>query len=337
MATGAVIDFDYSANFTGGKPDVITRCMTMTTASLNALMLLLFWQSQPGTTYTVQTSADLQEWAPLPFVIEGTGGHESFPIERDSTKVFARLRYSGDGDTNENGLPDMWEWQQFGYIDIDPYADPDGDGYSTYMEWVQSTHPLDFYNGDLPVIHLSSGRQWNIPSGEISLQALSIQVTHRSGEPWGNAPVSIQIESGNEGLVNGNEPSSSAVTSMVLSTDSLGRIQPEILPLHILGPTPAGAMDEVVIAAGRAEAHLIIHSTGPDFGQPPRQLLREVNEEGQLTISWTGPVAGASEILFQELDGDGKWIDFGTVSAANLPLPDTETGRFLVVLDPLPN
>lgn len=46
-------------------------------------------------------------------------------------------------DSDENGLPDAWEYSWFDQIGVDPNADPDGDGYNNLREHVAGTNPLD--------------------------------------------------------------------------------------------------------------------------------------------------------------------------------------------------
>ncbi len=43
-------------------------------------------------------------------------------------------------DRNANGIPDFWE-QQYHLTDTNPNADPDGDGYTNYQEYVAGTDP----------------------------------------------------------------------------------------------------------------------------------------------------------------------------------------------------
>jgi hypothetical protein len=42
-----------------------------------------------------------------------------------------------------NGLPSWWLLQFFGRTDVDPNADPDGDGMSNYAEYIADTDPTD--------------------------------------------------------------------------------------------------------------------------------------------------------------------------------------------------
>jgi alpha-tubulin suppressor-like RCC1 family protein len=45
------------------------------------------------------------------------------------------------GDSDSNGLPDMWEYQHFGHIGVDPNGDPDGDGFTNLQEYQNGTDP----------------------------------------------------------------------------------------------------------------------------------------------------------------------------------------------------
>jgi hypothetical protein len=46
-------------------------------------------------------------------------------------------------DTYGIGIADWWQLKYFGYVGIDPNADPDGDGMSNYAEFWAGTNPLD--------------------------------------------------------------------------------------------------------------------------------------------------------------------------------------------------
>ena len=48
------------------------------------------------------------------------------------------------GDTSGQGLPDWWQLQFFGVIGVDPYADPDGDGWMNIEEWENDSNPTVF-------------------------------------------------------------------------------------------------------------------------------------------------------------------------------------------------
>jgi hypothetical protein len=42
-----------------------------------------------------------------------------------------------------NGLPIAWENQYFGHTGVDPNADPDGDGWSNWQEYLNGTNPTN--------------------------------------------------------------------------------------------------------------------------------------------------------------------------------------------------
>ncbi|HEX3800372.1 MAG TPA: LamG-like jellyroll fold domain-containing protein [Verrucomicrobiae bacterium] len=44
-------------------------------------------------------------------------------------------------DTDQGGLPDWWQLKYFGRLGVDPYADPDGDGWNNLQEYVNGSNP----------------------------------------------------------------------------------------------------------------------------------------------------------------------------------------------------
>ncbi len=93
-------------------------------------------------------------------------------------------------DTDANGLPDDWEWFQFGSLGLDPEADPDGDGIPNVIEFENGTDPRDFFNGLTPILQSPHA---GVPSAEGVLELL---VLKPDGTPWANAPVTFEITSG---------------------------------------------------------------------------------------------------------------------------------------------
>ena len=47
-------------------------------------------------------------------------------------------------DSDDSGLPDWWQLQYFGHLGVDPYADPDNDGWNNLQEFQNNTSPTNF-------------------------------------------------------------------------------------------------------------------------------------------------------------------------------------------------
>ena len=54
------------------------------------------------------------------------------------------LRARSDIDSTGSGLPDWWQLKYFGYVGVDPYADPDGDGWNNLQEFEYGMNPKSF-------------------------------------------------------------------------------------------------------------------------------------------------------------------------------------------------
>jgi hypothetical protein len=323
---------DCLRGFTGGHKAIHTACMTPTLTALNAFLVLLSWQGQTDTTYTVQTSLDLHHWSTLPAVFNGGLEELSLAIEAGVSPLFTRLRASTDGDTNENGLPDQWEWSRFGFIDVDPLADPDHDGASNYTEWLAGTDPLDSFNGERAIIRLASGDEWIVPANEISGQALGMSLTRANGEPWPNAPVTLRLDSGQAGLLQAGEDPDNAVHEVIAYTDHLGRISPAGHAIHVLGAAADGS-DHLRVSAGQSVAAIRIRTVTGELNAPPRELRVNSIDDGTSAYTWRGDPSGAEAFLIETRSSDGDWITVAQLAASELPSPDPSTGRYKLALD----
>ena len=64
----------------------------------------------------------------------------STPVN-DTYAFYGSLTDICSGDSDGNGLPDVWEYKYFGQIGNNPSADPDGDGLSNFQEYIMGTNP----------------------------------------------------------------------------------------------------------------------------------------------------------------------------------------------------
>jgi len=107
--------------------------------------------------YEIQSRADL---------VQGNWNSEGFfygseitnwtPTSAEATNypnLFYRIRswQSSDG----SGIPDWWELKYFGTTGVDPYADPDGDGWNNLQEFQNGTDPTVFNTPPSPVFSVT--------------------------------------------------------------------------------------------------------------------------------------------------------------------------------------
>lgn len=75
---------------------------------------------------------------------------ETYDLPLSADQMISDYQMAIIQDRDGNGLPDMWEWNNFGYVGVDPNADPDGDGFTNLQEYEIGTDPNDPYNSQPP-------------------------------------------------------------------------------------------------------------------------------------------------------------------------------------------
>ncbi len=83
------------------------------------------WISE-GTVFGVEG----QDWTPT-----------TIPVLTRTNTLFIEAR-NLTLDSDGQGLPDWWQQEYFGHWGVDPYADPDGDGWSNIQEYFNTSNPI---------------------------------------------------------------------------------------------------------------------------------------------------------------------------------------------------
>jgi hypothetical protein len=102
--------------------------------------------------YEIQAKGDLLQtnWISEGFFLgsEITNWTPTSAIATNYPNLFYRIRSWQDSDGS--GLPDWWQLQYFGHTGVDPYADPDGDGWNNLQEFQNGTDPTVFNTPPTP-------------------------------------------------------------------------------------------------------------------------------------------------------------------------------------------
>lgn len=100
----------------------------------------LDWTGQPGITYFIQYSLDLQTWSYMPAIESGNGSAIGYGFDSNSDRMFLRLHYTDQPTSNPNsddfdgdGISN-WDEVRTGGTGTSPLKwDTDGDGQSDYF------------------------------------------------------------------------------------------------------------------------------------------------------------------------------------------------------------
>lgn len=158
-------------------------------------------------------------------------GTAAFVGQLDEIRIYGSLL--GDGQVSElfqpndldaDGLPDDYEEAKTGNLATLVGADDDldGDGMSNRAEFDAGSDPLDYYNGQTPVVTLVSGDAQTIYNGQRTPEPLVFKLTSDGSTPLVGAPVTLEHLGlkGSVQTVDGKTLSS----SLILLTDSNGEV-----------------------------------------------------------------------------------------------------------------
>lgn len=178
----------------------------------------------------------------------------SFAIRGDAATA-SRLDYMFAGadnplfaDTNNNGIDDAWEVAHgLSLATNNRTDDPDGDGSSNIIEYVNGTDPFDFYNGQSPVI-ISMVASDGQPAADGSV---AVRVLKSDGTLLHNAPLTFDIGAGPPQIATAN--TGPFTSKVALRTDTNGEAR-----VYVAFNSASAASLVVTAKSGAAQTSITI-------------------------------------------------------------------------------
>jgi len=230
------------------------------------------------------------------------------------------VNYSSSSDQ----IPDWWVIRYFGQAAVSGTAIANGivpwsGGQMTYLQaYQQGLNPVDFYNGQTPVLNIVSGNGQtgspNAPNNFVPAP-LIVSVTDTNGNPLYDAPVTFTVTSGS-GNVQASS-TNSAVSTLTALADSNGNAQAFFQLPPILSNTST-----VTVTTGTANAatsgtftEFSDDGTGT-YASPfaPSNVVGAMNADGSETITWQNNDSSSPIYVYLQQPG-GTWIVTGTLPA----------------------
>ena len=214
----------------------------------------------PDIYFEVQSKSDLihdTQWVSTGFGVYGSELTNWTALVMNNlsrtNKAFFRIRsWADDG----SGLPIWWQMQYFGTTGVDPYGDPDGDGWNNLTEFQNGMNPNVFYTPSapqgltinsydsasgtanlswLPSPGLVTGYIFAAPSGTVYLSASTTNYTDNASPDWASYQIQAQYAGGNSAWSDGVSPRQNAVSaSIVPGPQGLGVLAVSALPANTL-------------------------------------------------------------------------------------------------------
>lgn len=301
--------------------------MQINVSALSAALLAFSWESDPQTTYTLQTSNDLLTWQTAPAIFKGTGDLLSYSIDNDKGPVFARVRSSVQDDTNANDLPDTWEWQTFGYIDVPPDEDPDLDGLTNLEEYRAGHNPLDLFNGTQTELFSRNGTEWFVTPGTEAKTYLKLSYADSERRPLAYHPISVHLESRQPRLYPVGGQPGDARDSWELVTDQFGNIGRDN-GLTFYADANMQSPDWIIASAGSATLRILVN---PTESTDPRSIPRNISSfyirGGTYDITWEGKPDTPADLKVEIYDPETGWMTLSELPSQTLS--ETEPGSNL--------
>ncbi|MEI9959974.1 MAG: hypothetical protein WDM76_02240 [Limisphaerales bacterium] len=138
-------------------PDYGTNLWLLITNVTTNVANLILSNTLADVQYEIQGKENLSatQWVSKGFVLgsELTNWTPANVIATNYPMLFLRARSWVDSDGS--GMPDWWQLEYFGTTGVDPYGDPDGDGWSNIQEYQNGTNPTVFNTPATPQLTVS--------------------------------------------------------------------------------------------------------------------------------------------------------------------------------------
>ena len=210
-----------------------------------------------------------------------------------------------------------------------PDDDYDGDGISNYQEYLDESDPVDFFNGETPVLSIWWGDGQVGPPQEFLDQSLYVKVQNTQGAGYSNAPVQFDVVGGHAGL------STSRSTSDLQSRRLLRTLTSGAQVDFYTPALESGTSDTTVTVSlpGGQSVSFAITTTTDATLTPPHDFTKVENNDGTTTYTWrsnhgTGDFFVEREQPFHS----GNWVPLFSVAYSSLAAP-TDGDRYTVTVD----
>lgn len=211
-----------------------------------------------------------------------------------------------------NGLPYWWELKYFSQIHIDPDADPDTDEISNYYEFLYGSDPLDYYNGHLPTLIITSGGDQCGSLNQFLPKPLIVQANYGAI----NAPLTFTVTQGGALLSLTNSIPYTLSSSVATQTDNSGNAS-----VYIFLPNTVNNQSLVAISAtygtkpNTSTVSIVTTATTVDPTiPPPTNLQATPTSPTTVDLTWTSDPS-YSTVIQESVDGGATWSTIATVSA----------------------
>jgi len=231
-----------------------------------------------------------------------------------SASEVRRIHVGGE-DSDNDSLPDWWEYSAFGDLDQLANQDPDGDGLSNLQEYQQGTNPQEFYESGPVVLDIVEGDQQSGPADQMLPVPLKIQVTGTLGVAVDNAPILFSITGSNGQIATSG--SGTWASSQQVRTGTGGYASIYLTPSGTIGAVnqveartvtsgdPVVVVFSAVVESGNYERPAIKFTDGYRLAKVP------ADQAASFLVSVTDPDNRATKV---ELYASGTMVSSSTLA-----------------------